>query len=150
RLPKMVRDAAARMARCPGRRTLTPPPPGGRTGVHEATISASQSGDLMEHAMADANGKALFYSAALFNWVAALALFCLPPQLGQALALPPGPGTSVWGQVGGFAVVLLGWAYWMVARDHRRYRPYITLGIVGKIAIVLLFTGNAIAGNAAW
>jgi len=53
----------------------------------------------------------------------------------------------VYGQTACAAVILFGWAYWMIARDHCQYRPYITLGIIGKTPIVVLLYGNWLVGN---
>lgn len=100
--------------------------------------------------MTQSNGRILFTTAALFNWAAAIFVFLMPAQLAATMGLPPGPAGSVWGQVGGAAIVVFGWAYWMISRDVVRYRPYILLGIVGKVTIVLVMVGNWIAGTMQW
>jgi hypothetical protein len=45
------------------------------------------------------------------------------------------------------AVLLFGWAYWQISRDPVYYRPYITLGLIGKLMFVVLVYGNWAMGS---
>ncbi|MNJ72505.1 hypothetical protein D3C77_691620 [compost metagenome] len=47
-------------------------------------------------------------------------------------------------------VVVFAWAYWMIARDPVRYRPYIVLGLLLKIMVVTIIFGHWLAGNIGW
>jgi hypothetical protein len=76
----------------------------------------------------------LFGAAAAFNLGIGFGLLFLRPQLAGVLRLDPIFGTNLvlLYLVAGF-ILLFGCAYTFVAFDHVRYRPYILLGIVGKL-----------------
>jgi len=38
-------------------------------------------------------------------------------------------------------MIALGFAYWQVAREPLRYRPYVTLGMIGKLCFAQSFIG---------
>jgi hypothetical protein len=94
----------------------------------------------------DHQGKLLFTSAALFNWLVGVSLLAMPASLSAQFGIP-WPWESALAQMGCLAVVLFGWAYWKVARDPDRYRPYVTPGIIGKALTVVVLYGNWLGGN---
>ena len=83
----------------------------------------------------------LFYSAAVFNWLACVMLF---PETGIAgrLGLAPLMTHGPFDQIALFAIALLGLGYWMVARNPSAHRGIIVLGIIGKLSVVSILFGH--------
>lgn len=88
----------------------------------------------------------LFLSAAVFNVLVGLPMFIAYPVVAGVLGLQ-GPPT-VWFHIAAGVVVLFGWAYWQIARDPVRFRPYVYLGIVGKLAFAGIIYTHWVAGTA--
>ena len=88
----------------------------------------------------------LFRSAAAFNVIVGLPMLVAYPAVARLLGLE-GPPT-VWFHLAAGAVLLFGWAYWQIARDPVRNRPYVALGIVGKLAFAGIIYGHRLAGTA--
>ena len=79
----------------------------------------------------------LFRIAAAFNFAVAAGLLFLRPWLTPMLKLDPPTGTNLVAvNVAGVMVATFGYAYARVAADPVRHRPYVTLGIVGKVLVV--------------
>lgn len=87
--------------------------------------------------------KALFYSAAIFNWGAVLIL----ASLAQPLGLPP-PLRSLFGQITLAAIFVFGLGYWMVGREPRANRGIVVLGAFAKLAVVAIVMSHWLAGLA--
>lgn len=85
--------------------------------------------------------KVVFYTAAAFNWLACVLLL---PQLGIAdrIGFEPALTSGPWGQVALLAIALLGYGYWMVARDPIANRGIIVLGLIGKLGVVCIMFGH--------
>ena len=92
------------------------------------------------------NAKPLFTVAAIFNVVVGLAMLLAYERLAPWLGFPPRP--TVWIHIVAFAVLIFGYVYWCVARDPARYREYVVLGIVGKLAFVVVIYAHFLAGDA--
>jgi hypothetical protein len=92
------------------------------------------------------NARALFGVAAIFNAVVGVAMLLAYDALAPWLGLPPQP--TVWVHLVALVVLVFGYAYWRVAMDPRRFREYILLGIVGKLAFVAVIYGHFLAGDA--
>jgi hypothetical protein len=87
--------------------------------------------------------KALFYSAALFNFGAVLILSMLAHPLG----LEP-PQHSMFGQIALVAIFAFGVGYWMVGAAPRAHRGIAALGAFSKLAVVAVVMGHWLAGSA--
>jgi hypothetical protein len=88
----------------------------------------------------------LFDIAALFNVSVGVPMLVAYPLVARLLQFE-GPPT-MWFHIAAVAVVIFGYAYWCVARDPVRFRPYVMLGIIGKLAFVVVIYGHWIAGDA--
>ncbi len=87
----------------------------------------------------------LFSVAALFNLVVGIPMLVAYPTVARLLQLE-GPPT-VWFHIAAAVVVIFGFAYWSIARDPVKFRPYVMLGIVGKLAFVAIIYGHWLAGD---
>jgi hypothetical protein len=92
------------------------------------------------------NARALFTVAAIFNVTVGVAMLLAYDALAPWLGLPPEP--TVWVHLVALIVLVFGYAYWRVSMDPRRFRDYIVLGIVGKLAFVAVIYGHFLAGDA--
>lgn len=93
----------------------------------------------------------LFIPAALFNWSVAGALLLLSDLMGPLLQLDPASGTNLaFRDMSMLLVAAFGVAYWRIAFDPQRFRPYIELGILGKSLVVLVIYGHWLAGHIGW
>ena len=92
------------------------------------------------------NARLLFTVAAIFNAVVGLAMLLAYDSLVPWLGLPPRP--TVWIHIIALVVLVFGYAYWRIATDPSRFREYIVLGIVGKLAFVVAIYGHFVAGDA--
>jgi hypothetical protein len=94
--------------------------------------------------------RGLFLSAAWFNFLAGLPLIVALGIVAPLMGLQINPTATLFIQITASVIVVFGWAYWMIARDPKRFRPYIVLGIVLKIVVVVVVFGHWIAGNILW
>jgi hypothetical protein len=92
------------------------------------------------------NARLLFTIAAVFNAVVGLAMLLAYGLLVPWLGFPPRP--TVWIHIIALIVLVFGYAYWRIAMDPARFREYVVLGIVGKLAFVVVIYGHFIAGDA--
>ena len=99
--------------------------------------------------MSAAKTRALFYSAAVFNWLAAAILFA-PFGIAQALGLEPAPINSPYEHIALMAIVLFGIGYWWAGNDPLLNRPLIRLGMIGKLLVVALVWLAVAGGQANW
>ena len=67
-------------------------------------------------------------------------------SLAPWLGFPPRP--TVWIHIIALIVLVFGYAYWRIAMDAVRFREYVVLGIVGKLAFVVAIYGHFLAGDA--
>ena len=87
--------------------------------------------------MTERNQKFLFYSAAIFNWVACL-VFIEPLGLARILNLSHAVSSDPFGQIALLAIAIFGFGYWMVVGNPTAYRSVVILGLVGKIGVVII------------
>ena len=88
----------------------------------------------------------LFSIAALFNFLVGIPMLVAYPVVSRVLELD-GPPT-VWFHIVAAVVVIFGGAYWCIAWDPVRFRPYVYAGIIGKLAFVAIIYGHWLAGGA--
>ena len=100
--------------------------------------------------MSDRHARRLFIPAALFNLFAGLPMLASTRPVAELLGLEVTPTSTLFMQVTMGVVVVFAWAYWMIARDPVRYRPYIVLGLLLKIMVVAVIFAHWLAGNIAW
>ena len=94
--------------------------------------------DLYEHA--------LFVTAACFNLVVGLLVLCGYPLAARLLELTDSP--TVWLHLVAATVVIFGVAYWLVAKQPQRYRPFVGLGAAGKLTFAAISYYHWFAGDA--
>jgi hypothetical protein len=90
----------------------------------------------------------LFGTAALFNFGVAGGLWFMRPTLEAMLALDPITGSNV--ALAKIAAVLIagfGCAYACAAWDAQRYRLFIWLGALGKLAVIATATASWLLGE---
>ena len=90
--------------------------------------------------------KAMFYVAALWNWLAAVVvlLITLIFHYGLGISVLLGPlGVQLFCMF----VALFGYGYWLLARDTSRNDGIVILGVIGKVLVFGLFMAYAIAGR---
>jgi hypothetical protein len=92
------------------------------------------------------NARALFTIAAIFNAAVGLAMLLAYDVMVPWLGLPPRP--TVWIHIVALIVLVFGYAYWRIATDAVKFREYVVLGIVGKLAFVVAIYGHFLAGDA--
>jgi hypothetical protein len=85
----------------------------------------------------------LFHIAAVFNFLVGIPMLVAYPVVARLLGLE-GPPT-VWFHIAALVVVIFGGAYWCIARDPVKFRPYVHLGIVAKLAFVAAIYGHWLA-----
>lgn len=90
----------------------------------------------------------LFYSAAAFNWLAALLLFA-PLGLAAALGVQPLPVGGPYEGIMLAAIAVFGVGYFWVARSPRENIALVKLGLLGKLSVVavIYFYGFANVAN---
>ena len=88
----------------------------------------------------------LFSIAALFNFMVGIPMIVAYPAVARMLGLE-GPPT-VWFHITAAVVVIFGGAYWCIARDPVRFRPYVYLGIIAKLTFAAAIYGHWLAGSA--
>ncbi|MBA3812024.1 MAG: hypothetical protein H0X27_10370 [Caulobacteraceae bacterium] len=93
----------------------------------------------------------LFGVAAAFNFGVGIALLFLRPWLGPLLGLDVIAGTNlVLIDLTAGLILLFGYAYARLAIDAVRYRPYIPIGIGGKLVAVVSAAVPWLAGEISW
>jgi hypothetical protein len=90
--------------------------------------------------------RALFVTAACFNLVVGLLALCAYPLAARLLALTDPP--TVWLHLVAATVLIFGVAYWLVAKQPQRYRPFVGLGAAGKLAFAAIIYYHWLAGDA--
>ena len=94
--------------------------------------------------------RALFISAAGFNVLAGLLLVAAMGTAAGLMGLPLNPTAVLFIHITAGVVLVFGGVYWMIARDPVRYRPYIPLGIVLKVLVIVVVSGHWLAGHISW
>src|SRR5450432_4608832 len=94
--------------------------------------------------------RTLFISAGCFNILAGLPMLVVTVTFAGLMGLQITPTANTFIQLTACIILVFGGAYWMIARDPERFRPYIPLGIILKGVVVVLFFGHWIIGNIPW
>jgi len=99
----------------------------------------------------DTHARVLFGAAALFNFAVAAALLFPPLQLGPWMGIPVVSGVELQiFNVAGALIACFGYGYWLVARNWRKFRPFIEIAVLGKMLAVIAVTVPAVMGAASW
>lgn len=87
----------------------------------------------------------LFTVAAVFNVVVGATMLLAYPLVAPLFQIE-GPPT-VWYHICIAAILVFGYAYWRIARDPVRFRPYVVLGAIAKLGFVVAIYGHWLAGD---
>lgn len=93
------------------------------------------------------NHRLLFYSAAVFNFCAALPFLLAPDLAAQLAGVELNPGGRFLLQVVFLMVLTFGFVYGLIGKDPLRYRPYILLGAVLKLQLGLPLINHLLSGH---
>lgn len=97
------------------------------------------------------HARRLFICAAIFNLSVVFGLLLLQPWLQPLLRLEEAGGSNLALRDLGLALIAtFGLAYLCIAHNPQRFRPYISLGIVGKALVVVAIYGHWLAGHISW
>jgi hypothetical protein len=103
------------------------------------------------HGRMRAHARWLFGIAAVMNFAVGGGLVFLRPRLGPLLGLTPTTGSNVViANATGLFIAVFGYAYARVALDPVRFRPYVALGILGKMLITAATAWSFFAGAVDW
>lgn len=87
--------------------------------------------------MAETQVRWLFRSAAIFNWLAATALFA-PLGIAEFIGVRPVPGGGPYEIIMTAAIAVFGFGYWWVAQAPGENLGIVKLGLLGKVAVVAI------------
>jgi hypothetical protein len=87
----------------------------------------------------------LFIAAAVFNVLVGVPLLLAYPFVASLLQLHE--PASVWSRIVAAIVILFAFAYWQVARQPSQYRPYVTLGMIGKLSFAAIIYRDWLYGE---
>jgi hypothetical protein len=96
------------------------------------------------------SNRLLFRAAAIFNWLAALALAFQSERLFDLLRISPAPTEPLFLQLFAWLVFVFGIGYWWAASDPVANAPIIRLGMLGKWAVVLVALFFVLVGAVSW
>lgn len=94
--------------------------------------------------------KRLFFSAALFNWLVALALSIDAAWLFALFGVTPPPTEPLFLQLFAWLVFTFGIGYFWVFQNPTAHVSIIKLGILGKISVVLVALACVLTGHISW
>jgi apolipoprotein N-acyltransferase len=94
--------------------------------------------------------KPLFLSAAIFNWAVGLALAFEARLLFDLFRVTPAPSEPLFLQLFSWLVVVFGIGYFWVYRNPAGNVPIISLGILGKMSVVLVALACVLSGAVSW
>ena len=94
------------------------------------------------------HAKILFSVAALFNFSLGLSWLLAWPMLQNVLQLAPADGSNrMILNLCAVLVLTFGYAYYLVGRNPDKFRPYVMLGIVGKLSVVAVALPVLVSGS---
>lgn len=97
------------------------------------------------------HAKILFVIAALFNWAVGFSWLFAWPLTQELMQLAPADGSNrMLINICAVLVIVFGYAYFMVSRDPVKYRPYATLGAIGKLLVVAVVLPVLINMSQGW
>ncbi len=94
--------------------------------------------------------KAMFISAAWFNWIAALGFGFAGEWLLPMFSMQPSPTALFFVHLFCALVFVFGFAYYRAATDLAGQAPAIRLGAIAKLAIVVVASVDVILGLVSW
>ena len=100
--------------------------------------------------MAPTAHRALFLTAAWFNWLVGLPILVATDSMAGLMRLQLNTTATLFIQLFAGLVVVFGGVYWMIARDPVRYRVFIPLGIILKVYVVIVVYAWWLVGGIAW
>jgi hypothetical protein len=100
--------------------------------------------------MKPSSGHRLFIIAAWFNWLVGAPMLVASGFTARLMGLQVNITAMLFMQITAGVVVAFGIAYWMIARDPVRYRPYISLGLGLKVFLAGLVYAYWISGQIPW
>jgi len=91
---------------------------------------------------------ALFWAAAVYNFVAGAPLLLAPGLAAANAGIPPfDPQHIIIAQLAGMAICLFGIGYAMVAMKMPAGREIVILGLIGKLGVCALVAGHLLWGH---
>lgn len=94
--------------------------------------------------------RALFLTAAVFNWLVGLGLHFDAVLLFELFGVTPVPTEPLFVQLFAWLVIVFGVGYLWVSRDPSVNVPIIKLGILGKASVVLVCLASVVTGGVSW
>ena len=94
--------------------------------------------------------KALFISAAWFNWIAAVVFGLASDWVLPILSMESSPTTLFFIHLFCTLVFVFGFAYYRAASDLAGQAPVIRLGAAAKLALVFVATMDVVLGLISW
>lgn len=88
----------------------------------------------------------IFRAAAAYNWFVGIPLLIAPGPMLAMLAVAA-PAELTFYRLNGLLVAFFGGIYWIIAQAPERYRPFIKLGVAGKVAVFMLFAEAWLSGR---
>lgn len=92
----------------------------------------------------------MLVSAALFNWLVAVALLIIPATLFQLFSVTPLPTEPLFLHLFAVVVFVFGIGYYWASREFSANAPIVRLGMIGKLAVFLTGLANTLLGNVSW
>lgn len=94
--------------------------------------------------------RALFVTAAVFNWLVGLALLFNAPLIFQLFGITPQPTEPLFVHLFAWLVVVFGVGYYWVSGDPESNIGIIKLGMLGKASVVLVCLAAVVTGGISW
>jgi hypothetical protein len=93
----------------------------------------------------------LFGIAAAFNFTVAASALFLRRFTAPLFQLDPSTGSNLVNlYIAGVLIAAFGYAYLRVAFDPKRFRPYISFGIIGKLGVAVASAIPWLTGDIGW
>ena len=94
--------------------------------------------------------RALFLTAAIFNWLVGLALLFDAALLFELFRVTPLPTEPLFVQLFAWLVIVFGVGYFWASRDPAGNVPIIKLGVLGKCSVFLVCLAGIAMGSVSW
>jgi hypothetical protein len=85
--------------------------------------------------------KKVFLSGAIFNWSVAALFTAAPGFAFDILQLGEPPANPIWLALFVWLVAVFGYGYFLISKDPQQHRDIVTLGILGKMGVVVIVGG---------
>lgn len=94
--------------------------------------------------------KALFLSAAWFNWLVAIVFIVAIRPLFELIGASPAPTEMVFVHFFSIVVFSFGIAYYWISLDPENNKPLIKLGAIAKMLLVIVGVADVAIGLISW